>query len=559
MQIWKKAFLLIKRNPLNTTIVAFCMLLAYGFYATHYTYHIDQLVFEYYDGTALITAGRFVAPLIHFFTNWMAFSPFWHTIAMCLLLFLASMLWAALFQQASGDILSDSGLFVFTVAFTTFPITAYQLTYPILNIALAYALVPISLFLLFFDTQTTRFHAWRNHILAILLLVLAVDMYESFASVFLVGLFAILLLQVLFLKNQSIGKLFKTTVFAFVLLLCAILVDFLVSKMLCYLFTGSFTFWHGVTTEIGWLSMGVFDCFIWLVRTFTAQFVLGHTQSLSIFLVMYSVLASIVVACILWRQKKDAKIPLLFIFLSFSVFSLDFVTGIVHASRTFQSSALFVAFFIMLLWHLTRAKAKSILRSFSICMLCLLILLQTQSINHYSVKNYNRHQYEEEILREIALTLPSFPITEKPVAFVCEEGYALPNSFARPQDTHPLARAYRSAWFFVCDSIFSNSYYQKLSDWYGTSITCANDLFQYQTKAENAWSYSFINHAVSATHYTPEIYRTMQMLGTTLLPCSSEQYQNAKLCTIQQALWIDNSFYITEQDDLIIVCFIQNA
>lgn len=57
----------LKNHSLYAIISSFVIVLSYGFYATKYTFNLDQLVPEYYDGNVLISAGRWAAPLIHFF------------------------------------------------------------------------------------------------------------------------------------------------------------------------------------------------------------------------------------------------------------------------------------------------------------------------------------------------------------------------------------------------------------------------------------------------------------------------------------------------------------
>jgi len=122
--------------------------LAYGFHATHYSFHIDSLVSEYYSGTALISAGRFSAPLIHYLTGLMNFAPFWQTVVMGIILIAAGLLWGIVYKKASGKLLSDSAVFAFWSIMITFPIMYEQLTYPNITIALAYAIVPVVIYIL---------------------------------------------------------------------------------------------------------------------------------------------------------------------------------------------------------------------------------------------------------------------------------------------------------------------------------------------------------------------------------------------------------------------------
>lgn len=147
----------LKNNVWQSVIVIVALILAFGFKATHFTYHIDMLIFDYYSGNVLIGAGRFSAPIISFLTNWMQFAPFWHTAMMILILFFSGLVYTVLFKTNIPNI-SDYASFSFWVVFATFPILSYQLTCPILSVVLPFLLIGISLWLLFPIFHGSKYH-----------------------------------------------------------------------------------------------------------------------------------------------------------------------------------------------------------------------------------------------------------------------------------------------------------------------------------------------------------------------------------------------------------------
>ena len=161
MEYVKKNIDWIKENKAYDIILLITLILSYGFYATHYTFHIDQLVSDYYNGTTLIGAGRWAAPLIHWLSNWMNFAPFWHTAVMAILLFFSATAWVILFRDVSNGHLTVFASIGFSVFFVSFPVLEAQLTYPVLNIALSYLLVPVSLWFVEKGIISKK-NGWKN-------------------------------------------------------------------------------------------------------------------------------------------------------------------------------------------------------------------------------------------------------------------------------------------------------------------------------------------------------------------------------------------------------------
>ena len=543
IELLKKCFSFPLQNKRYSICLILTLVLSYGFYACHYTVHIDQLVPEYYTGTYLINAGRWSAPIIHFFTNWMSFSPFWHTVVMGLFLFLAAIAWSVLFFTVSNGKLSETTLLVFSSLFVSYPVITAQLTYPILNIALCYVLVPFSLYFFvtaFFEQQRRM----RHFILSLIVLIPAVDMYESFACVYLFGLFAILMLM--YFYNDNVFKRKRNAIVFFMVavsfLAAAIIIDFLLSKMLNYLLCGEFQFGYGPNTKIYWFSDHPLRIAKRLLMMMITQLLIG---SLSLpFVFSFLVFGVIGLAVMIAAGiKKRSFFPVICYFgMCFSIVALSFLVGRMTPFRQMQALSVFVPFILMLIYRLI--ERKRIIKIVLSCILTIIVIGQTIDINHYAVDNYERHSYETALLQNVCMDLTEYDIQNKPVVFYADD-YRLPKSLQRPRNgSHPVFNLYGTLMAPVFDRVLPKNYFKKIGG-YGYPDTSekiaekvASDFPAYQ---------SFI--AWMSEYYS--FYGYLSRLGYSFKVCSPEQKADA---TANASLNDPTCRYrIIESDDYILV------
>lgn len=463
----------IRHHKLFCAGIGLTLVLAYGFYATHYTVHIDQLFQEYYNGNLLFSVGRWTTPVIHFLTNWMNFAPFWHTAVMAILLFLSAIAWTDLFSRASGGKISDTALFVFCCVFVSYPAIKAQLTYPILNIILSYVLVPISIRFLT-EAVVQRSGRIKRILAALLFLIPAIDMYESFAAVFIVGVFATMLL--LYLLHDGGTKkpsfYFRFALLAISLLFAAILADFAISKLLNLLICGTTEFWYVANTKIFWLSDNPARITVRLMLSLFVYFVIG---SISVpFLATFTASALIGFAAILSVAiKRRSAVPvLLYLGMLTSVFALSIVVGRLSPIRELQTLPLFFAFSCMFL--LQFCQGKRVLYCLASFLLFVLVFNQTKELNNYAVENYERYNYETALLEDVGNDLLQYDIQNKPTFFYTDD-FHLPESLCHPrEEEHPATRAYRNLMISILDRILPDVFFRKVNGYgYGTDYSTA--------------------------------------------------------------------------------------
>ena len=547
----------LKNHSLYAIISSFVIVLSYGFYATKYTFNLDQLVPEYYDGNVLISAGRWAAPLIHFFTNWMEFSPFWHTVLMMLLLWISGLCWIILFKKASFNQIKDKALFVFWCLFPICPMITEQLTYPILNIALAYVLTPIAIWLLypiFFEKNLKII----NLLIAALFMLVSIDMYESFAPVFLTGFCAVLILQYVFSAKPAdkpfvslVSVLLKVAFF----LAGVIILDFLISKIICFISTGSFEFWYKNNSLPKWFTYGgLLDSVVWMLRSVLSHYFIAGAGNFSVLFFDVMLLAAITMSILFSIKKKSLMPILLFAGLCISTVSLCLIEGFAPSYRTEQALPVFVAFIFMLLFEY--ALNRKIIACFLSIITVILVLNESQIINNYAVRNYEIFEYGYSRLREIGNALEYYNTSEKPVAFINNANARVyPKTLYTPSEsTNPLYTAFRDASCKFWDTVLPEKYFTDMDSitwsYAEIKIADANSLIQSE-KSKTIIYYPLLTSLDFNQYYIADGYKALKRMGYDIIPCSQDEYEEANNHLIPE----DNTikFNITETDTMIIV------
>lgn len=535
-----------KNNPFHIILMVLVSILSYGFYATNYTFHIDQLVTEYYNDNVMIGAGRWSAPIIHLLTNWMNFAPFWHTLLTTILLFASAIVFGQVFMVASNDKMPQYSILIFGVIYISYPIIIAQLTFPILNIALSYLLSSIALWMLTSNEKTTI----KNKILIVILLMISVDLYESLAMVFFVGYFGVWLIKNIFVQEETKFKEFVKIVFKGVLfLVIAIVADFILSKIICYIFCGTTHFWYDSNTQLLW-SQGIIDAAIWLIRTLFGYYILGAHSCFFVFLFDVTVIAGTIVFIVLSIHRKNVFYILTYMCVAISSLSLGIVMGRAPTYSQSQALPVFVALIIMILFCMM--PNKKVLKTIFSVALIIITLNQTKIINNYAVDNFERYEYETNLLRDVGKELSDYSIKSKPVVFVLDSNI-LPSTLKTARsETHPIVALYQNAFEYCFDRVIPKIYFRKMGDWCGCNFESTKDFAEFLSNTPRAY-YSFIERTNFKSNFVPDIYKAMDRLGYPLINCSKDEYNIAKETEMDNN---DNSpFCIKETDSLIIVRF----
>ncbi len=557
----------LRKNTAKTLLVVIAMVLAYGFYCTSYTINVDDVFDSFWNGGRLIAAGRFTGYLIQAVTGFMTYSPFFTIFLALCLYFISGLTMAVVINNSAGGKLSSNALFVFWIIFVTYPLISEQIVYPIIVLlALGYLMITLSVYLIncFFSSKSIS-----NILLAVLLIVLSVDFYEAFASVFLTLMMVTVIVRFYFFGEEK-GTAFKNIAFriitATVILIVAIIIRFLISKAALLIYYGTTHAGYGGNNQVYWNQIGVFDCLIWLIRTVFFYYFWAGVNYLPIFTFAMCSLIGFIVFLILSFKRKSILPILAYCLLLAATLSLNVIMGIAAYYTMAQSLVVFVSFIVTVVYFLTEKKKP--LRIVVTVIICVLVLNQAKTLNNWSVSNYERHSYEMSVVDNIGQELEeNYDVKNKPVVFIgSDDSPHIPDKIdERTKTGLPVAKKFQNAFVAVSDKLIPKKFFTSIGDFYGKNINNAADLFDYSQHIKNRTSatVSYISWAYGGDSWfreyenlgvSEQLYQLFELRGYELKHCSEKDYLKYKNDYCNFAAYPENGF-ITEKDNCIIVNF----
>jgi len=392
--------------------LALATLLGYGFTATHYSIGIDNTNMSYYlDGGGMVAQGRLALPILDKIVMRMDMVPFWSNTVGALLLYAAVVTWCYYLKCIGGNRVNQSALIVFGTLMISYPIINEIFIYLPYTFGMAYFLCAVALILMH--------ELWKHFDIikavgVVFVMGFTVSLFESFASVFLLGLFMFMIVDVIFNddEQQTIKKYFRFFVLGLGLLFIAVIAEAMLNMIVrrslgVYLVSGS-------NNDIEWFQQNALNPVYTLMaglfyRYFLASFWYYPIAALNVSGVIMAVI--LVVAAI---KKKRPVLLLLLLGFMLSVASLALVKGHVIPYRACATFALVVAFTGLLLMLLIKKSWLNM--AFSILMI-ILVLNQTRILNDWFVNDYNRYQKDKEIALNIAEDIEREFDCSKPVIF----------------------------------------------------------------------------------------------------------------------------------------------
>ena len=569
LPVWDGVTGYLKRNKVKTVLVVLAMVLAYGFYVSSYTLNVDDVFTSFWNGGRLIAAGRFTGYLMQLATGFMTYSPFFTMFLALCVFFFAGLATAVVLNLYAGSRLSDNAVFVFWIMFVTYPLISEQMVYPIiLLLALGYLMTALSVNLAdrFFETKSVP-----SIVLALVLMVLYIDFYEAFATVYLTLMMATVLIRFVYSSSENdrkIAKIFFRMLKLTAVLAAAVAIRFVISKAVLFAYYGTTQAGYGGNTAIYWGKIGVFDCAVWLVRTVFLRYFWAAVDYLPIFLFVVCAIAGGILSLVLTVRKKSAVPILAFAFMLAGALSLNVLLGIAANYTMAQALAVFVAFVVTAL-YLAAEKKKAARVIVTVC-IALLVLNQAKSLNVWSVANYERYDYEMAVVDDIGQELvKNYDVENKTVIFIgADDAPHLPESLIeRHESGLPVVKALQKLWLRISDAVIPARYYKSIGDFYGKNIENAQGLFDYLKHIRNCTSccVSYLSWAGSGDGESwfdayedcgiaDQLYQLFDERGYPLIRCTKDDYSAYKDRYQELPAYPKNGF-ITEYDDVIVVNF----
>ncbi len=396
-----------------------CTLIAcFGFTLTHMAIGIDDTSFDrYFDQGYLLVQGRVTPVLINKIFGIYQLRPFITDFIAIMVFFIATVFWGVLLKKVSNNKLHWASYVIFACLLISYPLMAEIFIYMTasISICLGFALTALALYLssVFLESKKVT-HA----LIVIVLLYFTLSLYESFASVYLAGVFIILICECLFSNKKVSMQKYGTTVLF----------------MIVFLFAGT-RLKMGITTFLRnriFVSNGADFSVAWGTDTFEA---ITHSLLTSVvdayglkgFVntgIAFLVLALFILWIFTFTYVIKRKTPMLFLLslgLTVSIFSLSIFRGHATQYRTCQVFAIFIAFvFCLLTHHLLQRKSNALIKGSVVLVAVIMICAQTYALNTWFYVEHMRYVEDTRTVEEIGYQLTSDYKLSKPIVFVGE-------------------------------------------------------------------------------------------------------------------------------------------
>lgn len=394
-------------------------------------------------------------------------------------------------------------------------------------------------------------------------------MYESHAAVYLTAICFVLFF--IYLKNKEYSLKFKsivTILIKFVLILIiALVLDLLISKIVCYIFTGTFDFWYKGNTNIYWTEGSFVNAVKWVIREHIGQYLIAGVSNISVLLYDIAIFGGLIISVIISFKRRSVWCVLFYTACIVASLSLGIVMGSAPKYSSAQSLQLFVPFFVLMINSLIPLNKKFI-RNTSIVILGIIVINQTLFINRYSFVDYQRFQYENNILTNVSEDLGKYSINEKPVLFISDKEYDFPSFNSTPLNLkNPIAENLENIMFGIYDKIIPQTTYKRLNARFGSRVEydllSAENVAKFFNEDYRISPYISFNNrntcpTVKSAQYIPEIYVALDMLGCELTVSDIAMTTDENAYKLIEEQYSDmpvypNDGYIVETEDLIIV------
>ena len=203
--------------------IIFVALLSYGFAITNYSVGVDDLCFDrYVTGTYILSAKRWGTWLLYNILNIKGFSPFWLDFIVAILMVVISTIICAFMRRQFGEKVKIWVYVVFSATFISNPIINQFFIFQSTNLAILISniLIVISTIIIFENYFKVKKRIYN--ILSVILITIALSMYESCIQTYLVMLFINLYINIS-KNNIEIKKIVKYFITSMFILVCGVI------------------------------------------------------------------------------------------------------------------------------------------------------------------------------------------------------------------------------------------------------------------------------------------------------------------------------------------------
>ena len=512
--------------------VSLTAVLGYGYLWMHPAINVDDtsMVRYFYDGLAP-QVGRWTLFVLNKIFKIARFSPLITDFLGVMLMASGATVFCILLKRQSGNRLHPMVYPAFSCLMISYPLIYEVYTYYLHNgIGLAYLLTMLALYMAW------ESKSWKCWIPVGFLVSAAISCYESFATVYLLGIFLCIMVR-LVMTEEKMG--FVPYVKMVIWHVIPVAVGMVLRTVICrgLLFAlGLEPIMRSVGGSVRWIiSSDALNILMTMVKTFARYYVLNGVANLSIALFLIAMVIMVVYSIICAVKAKKWLILLNGIAVIVSPWLISFIQGQVGIYRSMQALPLFVAFCIVLLLD-RLLRAKRFWAKMTAGFLLIVVLYnQVFELNHWFYVDYLC--YEEDVRRcdNIALDIARQATLDKPIVFI-----------GKWKDSGILEK-----YAYVEEDRLAYTILAKVDDMFGRSGD-DGEKKQYAVVQNPVW-YPMFDWAVDAFDEPgTELIQFFRMNGYALLMPETSMKENALILAETMAVWPKEGS-VLEMEDYVIV------
>lgn len=402
----------------------------YGYVLTHGTCGIDDISIDlYFEKGIGVAIGRWPYYLINKVIPIAKYTPFIGDFVTVILLMLSAIGWCVLLRILVGEKINIWAYIVFAAWFLIYSMNADVFVFYLQNgLGWVHLFTVLSLlaFLYLYKNKVKMGKQILIRSTMIILLTIAISFYESAANIFLTGILAVMLIDLYEKKKESCFRgrgFFKALFFAGRYLVYAMLARRVIRSVIVHIFhTPGYTFYRSASS-IEWITKGGIgkigeNLETLLARLYCDYFAMAVVYFPILLFVICSIIFVVALLCYAWKQR-DILLLITGIGTYISLFVLSVIQGDAMQYRACQTFTIFVALVFFGVTILLGKVKKQMCLCGSVILVCTM-LYSVYDMNHWFVLDYEKTEYEMQVIDQIAAELNSgkYNVQEKPLVIV---------------------------------------------------------------------------------------------------------------------------------------------
>ncbi|MEK4286294.1 MULTISPECIES: glucosyltransferase domain-containing protein [Paenibacillus] len=413
----------IKSNKLFCVVIFFVALFAYGFPLTHFTLSIDEENALFRIGDAITVwsmQGRFGISIL----KTLFFSGQTNSITSTFLsvsaLSLTSLIWAYALSSLDADknkMKFDFGGLTVAVLFLSFPAHSENIGFSIMSFELGIGWVFISIATLLVAKWAILRKDNCYIAVGILLLILAISIYQAYLPVFICGVILLTLINLISLSKVNTNVIFKEYLIVILKYILVTVISLIVYKIIdtvisLYIprsnYVEGFFVWGKENPSI--IIRGLINNFKGLIM---GDVIYGSNIILPSMIVCFLLLFLFIYKALIRTEVRRTAWLIVILFLSFVVspFLMSVLLGSAMPIRANFVLALFISASWYLLYKIIDIKKLKIV--FIVCTI-IAVFYQSQSMAQLFYSDYNRYEEDVKIANQISYRIMDLDLGETP-------------------------------------------------------------------------------------------------------------------------------------------------